>query len=51
MVSEAPGAAFEAARGYLQLAKDLLGPTGWQREPDLMSDVTELLIDTEFGLA
>lgn len=43
--------AFEAARNYLLIAWDLLGPHAWGREYDLMSKVTELLIEVEYSLA
>lgn len=43
--------AFEAARNYLSIAWDLLGPDAWGREYELMSQVTELLIEVEYSLA
>ncbi|KAK4056866.1 hypothetical protein OIO90_002116 [Microbotryomycetes sp. JL221] len=42
--------AFEAARKYLQIAWDLLGPGGWVGQPELMGKVTEALVEVEYSL-
>ncbi|GAA5835589.1 hypothetical protein JCM9279_004589 [Rhodotorula babjevae] len=42
--------AFEAARSYLMIALDLLGPGGWSAQHELMSKVVELLIEVEYSL-
>ncbi|GAA5944373.1 hypothetical protein JCM1841_000753, partial [Sporobolomyces salmonicolor] len=42
--------AFEAARNYLQIAWDLLGVGGWVGQHELMSKVTDALIDVEYSL-
>ncbi|GAA5929492.1 hypothetical protein JCM3775_002356 [Rhodotorula graminis] len=42
--------AFEAARSYLMIALDLLGPGGWSAQHELMSKVVELLIEIEYSL-
>ncbi|KAM0787699.1 hypothetical protein ACM66B_003759 [Microbotryomycetes sp. NB124-2] len=42
--------AFEAARKYLQIAWDLLGPGGWVGQPELMSRVTEALVEVEYSV-
>ncbi|GAA5904910.1 hypothetical protein JCM5296_006141 [Sporobolomyces johnsonii] len=42
--------AFEAARNYLQIAWDLLGLGGWVGQHELMSKVTDALIDVEYSL-
>ncbi|GAA5916163.1 hypothetical protein JCM8208_002128 [Rhodotorula glutinis] len=42
--------AFEAARSYLMIALDLLGPGGWSAQHELMSKIVELLIEVEYSL-
>ncbi|KAK4047734.1 hypothetical protein OIV83_005242 [Microbotryomycetes sp. JL201] len=42
--------AFEAARKYLQIAWDLLGSGGWVGQPELMSRVTEALVEVEYSV-
>lgn len=41
---------FEAARMYLQIARDLLGPSGWESRYDLMCQVVEALVEAEYCL-
>lgn len=42
--------AFEPTRRYLQTAWDLLGPGGWVGQHELMSKVTEALLEVEYSL-
>lgn len=42
--------AFEPTRRYLQIAWDLLGSGGWIGQHELMSKVTEALVEVEYSL-
>lgn len=43
--------AFEAARKYLSIALELLGPGGWKDRYSLTSQVTEAMVEVEYSLA
>lgn len=42
--------AFEAARSYLIIAKDLLGAGGWESQYELMNNLVEALVEVEYSL-